>query len=189
MESQRSWEGVPMSVSLTVRPQGVATGAFVRCVTQALGGPLKALSIRSVQLNIGLSCNLSCRHCHVESSPRRKEQMPWDIMKLSIAAARKVKAGALDITGGEPEMHPHFRRLIESAKGAGLQVIVRTNLTILLNPALRKLPEFFKKHRVRLVGSLPSLIEANVDRQRGRGVYRDTIAAIKMLNAIGYGIE
>jgi radical SAM/Cys-rich protein len=178
-----------MRVPLTIRHDPIAPGAFSRRVALAIGGPLKALSIRAVQLNIGLQCNLSCRHCHVSSSPRRKEEMSWETMKLALTAAQKVKAAVIDITGGEPETHPRFRKLIETARAAELQVIVRTNLVILLQKPYRALPEFFKKHCVRLIASFPSFIEANVDRQRGEGVYRQSIDAIKLLNGIGYGID
>lgn len=182
-------EGVPVRQPLTICREPIAQGEFNRRVVRSIGAPLRALSIRTVQLNINLRCNLSCRHCHVQSSPRRKEQMTWEIMRLAVTAAKKVKAATLDITGGEPEIHPNFRRLVEIARAAELQVIVRTNLTILLKPEHQKLPLFFKKHRVRLVASLPSFIEAVVDRQRGRGVYRESIEAIKKLNATGYGID
>jgi radical SAM/Cys-rich protein len=178
-----------LKVPLTIRHESFAAGAFNRRVAQSIGGPLRALSIRTVQINIGLNCNLACRHCHVESSPRRKEQMAWEIMRLAVNAAKKVKAATLDITGGEPETHPQFRKLIEVARAAELSVIVRTNLTILLKQEHRNLPAFFKRHRVRLVASFPSFIEGIVDRQRGRGVYRESIEAIKVLNGIGYGID
>jgi radical SAM/Cys-rich protein len=180
---------IPLRIPLVIRHEPLAPGAFARRVVQSNGGPLRALSIRTVQVNVGLRCMLSCRHCHVQSSPRRKEQMSWEIMRLAVKAATKVKAATLDITGGEPEMHPQFRRLVEIARGAELQVIVRTNLAILLRPEHQRLPAFFKKHHVRLVGSLPSFIEEIVDRQRGRGVYRQSVEAIKKLNAVGYGID
>lgn len=180
---------MPLRIPLTIHHEPLAPGAFGRRVALSNGGPLRALSIRSVQVNIGLRCTLSCRHCHVSSSPKRKEQMTWETMRLAVNAAKMVKAATLDITGGEPELHPNFRRLVEIARGGELQVVVRTNLTILLRPEHLKLPVFFKKHRVRLVASLPSFIEEIVDRQRGRGVYRESVEAIKKLNAIGYGID
>lgn len=162
---------------------------FARRVSLHVRGPLKALSIRTVQLNVGLGCNLSCRHCHVESSPRRKELMAWETMKQAINAAKMVKAATLDITGGEPEMHPDFRRVIDLARKAELKVVVRTNLVILTKPEFKTLPAFLKKHHVHLLGSMPSFIEAYVDRQRGKGVYRDSVEAIRKLNAVGYGID
>jgi radical SAM/Cys-rich protein len=178
-----------MAIPLMIHREPVTAGAFARRAASAIGGPLKALSIRSVQLNIGLRCSLACRHCHVESSPRRREEMSWQTMQLAIDAARRVRAATLDVTGGEPEMHPQFRKLIAAARKAGLQVTVRTNLVILLKPPHTKLLAFFKTHRVRIVASLPSYEEGAVDLQRGRGVYRDSVTALQNLNKIGYGID
>ncbi len=184
-ERERSTDGCTADRAAGIgRPRRVFRG-----VLQATGGPLKALSIRTVQVNIGLRCDLSCRHCHVESSPGRREQMKWETMKLAIDAARKVRAATLDITGGEPMLHPQFRRLVEESRAAGLQAMVRTNLIVLLQKGREDLPQFLQKHRVRLVGSLPSCEESIVDFQRGAGVFRDSITAIKRLNAVGYGID
>jgi len=178
-----------MTVPLTVRQGPSNSEAFSQRVELAIGGALKAISIRTVQLNIGLRCNLSCGHCHVESSPRRREQMSWEIMALAIETAKKVRAATVDITGGEPILHPQLPRLIKAARKAELQVMLRTNLTALLKKQCADLPAFFKANRVRIVGSLPSCEEMIVDAQRGPGVYRDSIEAIRRLNAIGYGIE
>ena len=154
-----------------------------------LSGPLHGRSIGTVQVNIGLRCNLACHHCHVESSPTRKEEMTWPTMQLVLDAARDSGATTVDITGGAPEMHPHFRRFVEAAKASGKHVIVRTNLTILLQNDHRDLPEFYRRHGVHLIASLPCYLENNVDKQRGRGVYADSIDAIKRLNALGYGTD
>ena len=159
-------------------------GRFTRAA-----GPLRAASIGTVQVNIGLRCNLACHHCHVESSPARTEQMSWATMRLVLDAARDAGASTVDVTGGAPEMHPHFRRFVAEAAGLGKHVIVRTNLTILLQDGYADLPGFFRDHRVRLVASLPCYLENNVDKQRGRGVYHDSIGAIRVLNGVGYGIE
>jgi radical SAM/Cys-rich protein len=156
---------------------------------QATGGPLHGASIDTVQANIGLRCNLACHHCHVESSPIRKEEMSWETMLLVLDAARRAGATTLDITGGAPEMHPPFRAFVAAAKDLGLHVMVRTNLTIMLEEGYGDLPEFFRKHKVRLVASLPCYLETNVDKQRGRGVYRESIEVIRRLNAAGYGLE
>jgi radical SAM/Cys-rich protein len=155
----------------------------------AIGGTLHAGSIQTIQVNIGLTCNLACHHCHVESSPKRIEQMTRPTMQLVLAAAQTSGAGLLDITGGAPEMNPHFRWFVAEARGRGFQVMVRTNLTILLQDGHTDLPGFFRLHRVHLVASLPCYLETNVDRQRGRRVYRDSIQAIQRLNAMGYGID
>ncbi|HXV14154.1 MAG TPA: arsenosugar biosynthesis radical SAM (seleno)protein ArsS, partial [Candidatus Krumholzibacteria bacterium] len=140
-----------------------------------------------VQVNVGLTCNIACEHCHVSSSPRRTEQMSWETMEQVLRVARETGAGVLDITGGAPEMNPHFRRFVATAAGHRLSVMVRTNLTILLEPGYVDLPEFFAAHRVRLIASLPCYTKDNVDRQRGDGVYEGSIEAMRRLNALGYG--
>ncbi len=174
----------------SVTPLRVLSGnKFDQAVRAATGGDVRGGSIRTVQVNIGLRCNLACHHCHVESSPKRTEEMSWETMLQCLDAARRAGASTFDITGGAPEMHPRFRDLVAAARAQGLEVIVRTNLTILLEDGFTDLPEFFKAHRVRLIASLPCYLENNVDKQRGRGVYKDSIVAIQNLNAVGYGIE
>ncbi len=163
--------------------------SFDDCVEDASGGPLMGLSLETVQVNIGLTCNLACRHCHVESSPKRKEEMSWETMAQVLAAAEKAGARALDITGGAPEMHPHFQAFVEAALGQGLQVMVRTNLTIMLQPGYEWCVPFFAERGVHLVASLPCYLPNNVDKQRGRHVYRDSVQVIQQLNAVGYGVD
>lgn len=162
---------------------------FDQRAIEAEGRALHGLTIDTVQVNIGLRCNLACHHCHVESGPSRSEEMTWETMSEVRDAARRAGAATLDVTGGAPEMHPHFRRFVAEGRQSGLGVIVRTNLTILLDDAYGDLPAFFRQHQIRLVASLPCYLEENVDKQRGRGVYRDSIEAIRRLNAIGYGMQ
>ncbi len=149
--------------------------------------PLHARTIETIQVNIGLACDLACRHCHVESGPQRPEQMTWETMQLVLDAAGRANAGTLDITGGAPEMNPLFRRFTSAARNAGLHVIVRTNLTIMLREGYRDLPTFCREHRVHLIASLPCYLEENVDRQRGKHVYADSVEVLRELNAVGYG--
>ena len=172
-------------IPITIR----SAKGFDKRVSESEGQPLHGLSIDTVQVNVGLRCNLACHHCHVESGPNRMEEMAWETMVAVLDAAREARARTLDVTGGAPEMHPHFRRFVESARRDGLAVIVRTNLTILLEPGYEDLPAFFRGHRVHLIASLPCYLEANVDKQRGRGVYRESVDAILRLNAVGYGID
>jgi len=174
-----------MTIPLPVR----RSNRFDARVAGVTGGPLVGLSVRTVQVNIGLRCNLACHHCHVESSPTRSEEMNWETMRLVLDAAVRAGAQTLDITGGAPEMHPHFRRFVSDARRLGLHVIARTNLTILLDDGYHDFPRFFREQRVHLVASLPCYLEENVDKQRGLGTYRDSIEALRRLNAIGYGIE
>lgn len=144
-------------------------------------------SLAVIQVNIGLMCNLTCRHCHVNSSPRRKEEMNWETMETVLRFAREVGGVTVDITGGAPEMNPNFKRFVEALRAADIDVMVRTNLTILLGPGYEDYPEFYRRNRVQLVASLPCYLEENVDNQRGEGVYRDSIDAIRRLNRVGYG--
>jgi radical SAM/Cys-rich protein len=150
---------------------------------------LLAAGISTIQINIGLTCNLACRHCHVESSPKRKEQMDWEILEAVLRAAESIGAKTIDITGGAPEMNPHFCRFILAANQQGLEVMVRSNLTILLEPGYENHAEHMRKYRVKIVASLPCYLEENVDKQRGKGVYHDSIKVIRKLNALGYGID
>lgn len=149
--------------------------------------PLHGAEIDTIQVNIGLVCNLQCRHCHVASGPKRTERMDWSTMELLLAALERAGASTLDITGGAPEMHSDLPRLIEAARARGVHVIVRTNLTIMLEDGYEHFPEFFARNGVELVASLPCYLEENVDRQRGTGVYHDSVEALQRLNAVGYG--
>ncbi len=178
-----------MNMTITVPLTIHGHGEFGRRVEASCGEPLRATSIDTIQVNIGLTCDLACRHCHVESSPKRTEQMDWRTMMLVLQAAHRSHARTLDITGGAPEMNPNFRRLVTIARGKGLEVIVRTNLTIMQYDKYTDMPEFYRDHRVCLVASLPCYLPENVDRQRGLQVYEKSIEVIRRLNAVGYGIE
>jgi len=166
-----------------------AQDSFAARVRSSVGAELHASAIDTIQANVGLRCNLACRHCHVESSPARREEMDWSTMELVLDAARRAAARTLDITGGAPEMHPHFRRFVASARAQGLEVIVRTNLTILLHEDHETTAEFLAAQRCHLIASLPCYLEVNVDRQRGHHVFEDSIEVVRRLNAIGYGID
>ncbi len=162
---------------------------FDRRISDSGQQDFKGLSIRTVQVNIGLKCNLACHHCHVESSPKLTEEMTWPTMEMVLAAAGAAGARTLDITGGAPEMNPSFRRVVIAARNQGLEVIVRTNLTIMLEDGFTTLPEFYASHGVHLVASLPCYLETNVDKQRGKHVYQESVDVILKLNAKGYGIN
>lgn len=160
---------------------------FDEAVEEAAGGPLRGATIETVQINITLECNLACRHCHVESSPKRKEAMDWETLEDVLDAARRAKAKTIDITGGAPEMNQHFRRFVSAAREQGFAVMVRTNLTILLHDGYEDIPEFYREHGVHLVASLPCYMEKNVNRQRGLRVFQESVDVIQKLNAVGYG--
>ena len=175
--------GMAITIPLTLHGRNV----FDERVETVCGGPLRAPSIETIQANIGLTCDLACRHCHVESSPKRTEQMDWRTMLLVLRAAKQAGAGTLDITGGAPEMNPNFRRFVMIARRRDLEVLVRTNLTIMQHDGYTDLPEFYRDQRVRLVASLPCYLPENVDRQRGLRVYEKSIDVIRRLNSVGYG--
>ncbi len=166
-----------------------ARGSFAAAVKASQPGPLVGATLDTFQVNIGLTCNLACRHCHVTSGPKRHEQMTRETQHLVLNAAKRAGAKTLDITGGAPEMNPHFREFIDGALAMGLKVMVRTNLTIQLVEGYTDLPEWYAARRIHLVASLPCYLENNVDKQRGRGVYHDSIEVVQKLNAQGYGVD
>ncbi len=153
------------------------------------GRNLDAQEIATIQVNVGLRCNQSCRHCHLECSPSRTEVMDWGTMSAVKAAALRADASLVDITGGSPELNPYLRRFIGELREAGLNVQVRTNLTVLLERGQEDMIDFMCDHGVLLVASMPCHLEENVDAQRGPRVYEHSIEAIRRLNAAGYGVE
>jgi len=153
--------------------------------------PLKPTRIEIFQVNVGYMCNQVCKHCHVDAGPDRKEIMTRETMQLCLEALEKSNIRTLDITGGAPEMNPDFRWFVSEAKKRGVEeIIVRSNLTIIVsNPKFHDLPQFFREHNVRVCSSLPFYNAGKTDRQRGEGVFADSIKALQMLNEVGYGKE
>ena len=143
----------------------------------------------TLQLNVGYRCNQSCVHCHVGASPHRTEEMTGDIADLALEFLKRRHITTLDITGGAPELNPHFRRLIRIAREIGVRVIDRCNLTILEVEGQEDLAGFLAGQQVEIVASLPCYLEDNVDRQRGKGVFETSIRSLRRLNALGYGRE
>ncbi len=152
--------------------------------------PLLPTHLEIFQVNVGKMCNQVCKHCHVDAGPDRKEIMTRETMQQCIEAlASNPSIGIVDITGGAPELNPDFRWFIENIKVLGRHIIVRCNLTIILaNKRFHDLPDFFRLHNVEVVSSLPFYTKDRTDRQRGNGVFEDSIKALQMLNAVGYGI-
>jgi radical SAM/Cys-rich protein len=151
-------------------------------------GPLKPTGVTIFQVNVGYMCNETCRHCHVDAGPDRKEIMTRETMELCLDAIRNTDIGTVDLTGGAPEMNPDFRWFVEQVRALGKHVIVRSNLTILtVNPRYRELPLFFAEHGVEVVASLPYYLQRQTDNQRGAGVFDKSIIGLQMLNAVGYG--
>lgn len=153
-----------------------------------IGATLTKNPISVLQINLGKRCNLACNHCHVEASPKRTEELSQDICNQLIELIYKFpQIKIVDLTGGAPEMNYGFKPLVEAARETGKQVIVRSNLTIYFEPGFEEIPEYFAKHQLRVVASLPCYLEDNVDKMRGKGVYDASIRAIQWLNNLGYG--
>ena len=149
--------------------------------------PIRRSSLETLQVNLGYKCNQSCLHCHVAASPQRTEMMDGDTIKLVLEVLRTRRVGTLDLTGGAPELNVHFRDLVRQARAAGVRVIDRCNLTILSEPGHEDLAAFLAEQGVEITASLPCYSAANVDRQRGDGVFDRSIAGLRQLNALGYG--
>jgi radical SAM/Cys-rich protein len=148
---------------------------------------LRRAQLATLQVNLGYKCNQSCLHCHVNAGPNRTEMMDAGTMALipQVLAARGL--GTLDLTGGAPELHEGFRELVRTARAQGVRVIDRCNLTILFEPGQEGLAEFLAEQGVDIVASMPCYSAANVDKQRGEGVFDLSIAALQKLNQLGYG--
>ncbi len=150
--------------------------------------PLQPSKLEILQINLGYVCNLECAHCHVDASPRRKESTPKEILEKCLEVIdASPDIHTVDLTGGAPEMNPHFTWLIEALSSRNVEVIVRSNLTILVEGKFKTYPEFLAKHKVTVVSSLPCYTEENTDAQRGNGVFNKSILALQKLNELGYG--
>jgi len=160
-----------------------------QCLASAGHSPLRAAGIQVLQINVGRRCNQVCHHCHVDAGPDRPEVMSREIVDRCLEVLAASEIPIVDITGGAPELHPEFRRLVREARGLGRHVMDRCNLTILLLPNYADLPEFLAEHRVEIVASLPYYQPKQTDAQRGIGVFEDSITALRRLNALGYGQE
>ncbi|MBL4663708.1 MAG: arsenosugar biosynthesis radical SAM protein ArsS [Flavobacteriaceae bacterium] len=152
--------------------------------------PLRPKKLEVLQINVGYMCNQVCEHCHVDAGPDRKEIMTVETMKQCLEVIRNTEATTLDLTGGAPEMNPNFRWFVEEASKVGIKdFIVRSNLTIIrANKKYHDLPQFFKKHNVHVVSSMPHWTRGKTDKQRGDGVFDASIKALQELNAVGYGL-
>ena len=152
-------------------------------------GPLKALDIGILQVNLGYRCNMACKHCHVSAGPARTEVMDGNTAEKVLRVFLDNPFETLDLTGGAPELNPSFRMLVTGARNAGKRVISRTNLTIFFEEGMEDLAGFYRDRDVELIASLPYYLEDSVDRVRGSGTFRKSIEALQTLNALGYGKE
>jgi radical SAM/Cys-rich protein len=151
--------------------------------------PVQRANLETLQVNLGYLCNLSCVHCHVNAGPQRTEQMDRDTVDQVLAVLDAANLQTLDLTGGAPELNPHFRYLVVEARKLGVRVIDRCNLTVLLEPGQEDLADFLAQQGVEVSASLPCYLRDNVELQRGKGVYDSSIDALRKLNALGYGDE
>jgi len=149
--------------------------------------PIRRGRLDTLQLNVGYRCNQSCVHCHVNAGPSRTEQMTGEVADIALAFLVQRRIPTLDITGGAPELNPHFRRLVRAARALGVRVMDRCNLTILEVPGQENLAEFLADQQVEIVASMPCYLEENVERQRGKGVFDGSIRGLQTLNKLGYG--
>ena len=168
--------------SFAIKPFGTA-------LEDARLGPLTATGIDTVQINVGKLCNQTCKHCHVDAGPdRTEENMSRPTFELCLSAIRRLGQPCVDLTGGAPELNPHFRWFVGQARELGCRVIDRCNLTVLLMRSQRGLAEFLARHQVEVVASLPYFLERRTDAQRGDGVFQKSIEALRLLNGLGYGL-
>jgi radical SAM/Cys-rich protein len=149
--------------------------------------PIRRGRLDTLQVNVGYRCNQSCVHCHVNAGPSRTEEMSSETVEVVLAFLARRRVETLDITGGAPELNPHFRDLVRAARGLGVRVMDRCNLTIMDVPGQEDLADFLADERVEIVASMPCYLEDNVDAQRGKGVFDGSIRALQRLNGLGYG--
>ena len=163
---------------------------FAKKIEETGQFPLRPKKLEILQINLGYMCNQVCEHCHVDAGPDRKEIMTKETMLQCLEVIKNTNAPTLDLTGGAPEMNPNFRWFVNEASKAGIKdFIVRSNLTIIrANKKYYDLPEFFKKHNIHVVSSMPHWTRGKTDKQRGTGVFDTSIKALQDLNAIGYGL-
>jgi radical SAM/Cys-rich protein len=151
--------------------------------------PIARRAPTTLQLNLGYLCNIACIHCHVNAGPTRKELMSRETMELALEFAARQRIRTLDLTGGSPEMNPHFRWLVEAARAAGLHVMDRFNPTVAEHDGYDWVPAFLAAQRVEAIASLPCYTQTNVDTQRGDGVFASSIRVLRRMNALGYGVH
>ena len=163
------------------------TRSFESALASAGLHPLMPTGIEVLQINVGRRCNQTCSHCHVDAGPDRTEVMARDVVEACLAFLERHRIPALDITGGAPELHPHFREIVARATASGARVMHRCNLTAILLPNYADIPALLAEHRVEIIASLPYFQARETDAQRGAGVFEESIEGIRRLNALGYG--
>ncbi len=162
---------------------------FKDTISDVLSGPLLSLDIKILQVNVGYMCNMTCKHCHVSGGAGRQEVMSRENVEAVLKVLEATDINTLDITGGAPEMNPHFSYLVREANRIGKHVMVRTNLTIFFKEGMEYLPEFYRDNGVEIIASLPFYLESDVDRVRGKGSFHKCTEALRKLNSLGYGAD
>jgi radical SAM/Cys-rich protein len=184
LSSPQQQQELLQAVELTHTP---CNGEFDTALASHDWKPLTPAQLEIFQINVGKLCNMTCRHCHVDAGPDRKEIMSRETIDLCLHALDQTEAHTVDLTGGAPELNPHFRYLVEQCVVRGKRVIDRCNLTVLLLPTMEDLPVWLADRGVEVVCSLPHYRQRNTDAQRGNGTFEQSITALKRLNAVGYG--
>ena len=164
-----------------------AGNTFGRKVAAVAAKPLQAVSLETLQVNLGYRCNMSCRHCHINAGPHRREAMTLDNIDRVLHIVDENPIKTLDLTGGAPELHPHFRYVVGMARALRKKVLVRSNLTIILEQGMEFLPSFYREQKVELIASLPSFERNGLERMRGPDVFDKSIEALRILNGQGFG--
>lgn len=182
---------LPVTGSLSKHPAPVTNATpFAKTLNDYGYARLSACGIETLQINVGKLCNQTCHHCHVDAGPHRTEVMSRATMDAILSVLRNCPAiHAVDITGGAPEMNPDFDYLVTQCRTLGRHVIDRCNLTVFFVRGKDYLPKFLADHQVEIIASLPCYSQDNVDEQRGKGVFDRSIAALRQLNQLGYGVE
>ena len=171
-------------------PLPVLPAPFSRTLTEHGMLPLRSKTIHTLQVNVGKLCNQTCHHCHVDAGPSRTELMSQETMESILTVVRRhPEIATVDVTGGAPEMNPHFEYLVSETRDLGRTVLDRCNLTVFSVNGKKHLPRFLADHQVEIIASLPCYLEENVDQQRGKGVFARSLDALRQLNALGYGNE
>ncbi len=162
--------------------------SFERALESSGLWPLRPTQLEILQINVGKRCNQTCRHCHVDAGPDRKEVMPREVVEAVLDFLERAHIPTLDITGGAPELHPDFREMVVRAARMGAHVMHRCNLTAVLLPNYADIPQLLAEHRVEIVASLPYFQGRETDAQRGDGVFEESIESLRRLNSLGYGM-
>ena len=178
-----------IDIAIVDQANVTTTGPSFYQVLNEHGMSLKHDRPSELQINLGKLCNLACHHCHVDAGPKRTEIMTWETMKKILSWAEEAKIKRVDLTGGAPEMIPHFREFCEAFLKMGVSITSRCNITVLYEKGQEDTAQWYAKNKIRLVCSLPCYTEDNVDAQRGKGVFDKSIAGLQLLNSLGYGID